>query len=503
MGTNKVVKRLEDGVSSVLQEYKLTSGASFIVAVSGGSDSLALLFSMYRLRNKLGLNLHGAHLNHGLRGKNSESDAEFVAQVFQNLGIDFTSERIDVLGYRKHHRLSLEDACRQVRYKFLVHVAEKQQTENIALGHNSNDQAETVLMHIIRGSGLTGIRGMDLMTFHAVDGVKVRLVRPLLQSSKEDTLDYCKELGLKPRRDESNLSVEPSRNRVRIELLPLLEQFNPAVRNALTRLSQNAAQGVEYIENQMDTSWGRTVHKTKDYISLKKDEFNQLDPAIQSYLLRRAVSLMKGDLNDIKKSHLENMADLMTGPAGRILHLPKGIRFSMGYNEGIITQIQDNNCPFPILNGEHQLNIPGETLVCGWKITATLAATGSPQFLPRTSPIDEYLSNHHKNSVSDPVLDHHTAELIAYFRYEKVGPKLSIRARRPGDRFQPLGMSGQKKIQDFMVDAKIPQKWRGRVPLVTSPKGIVWIAGWRIANWAQPKTEDSKSLKLRLVRKIE
>ena len=506
MDMDKAVTQLDRHVSSALLGWGLTGGAHLVVAVSGGPDSLALLFSLFRLKGELGLDLHGAHLDHGLRGEASEADAQFVAQMFRRLGIDFTSERADVPTYRKSRRLSLEEAARQVRYDFLARVAAERRADAIALGHTSDDQAETVLMHIMRGSGLTGLRGMDPSTFRTINAVKVRLVRPLLRSSRGDTVGYCRALGLKPRLDESNLSTEHNRNRVRIELLPVLEQYNPAVRDALIRLSRSAAEGVEYLDSRLDALWQEAVRQGEGYIALKKDVFNRLEPAMQAHLLRRAVTRVKGDLNELKQVHVDDMARLMDGPAGRILHLPGGVRFSVGYAEGAIALFEGDACPLPPLNGEHQLNIPGETLVCGWRVTATLVATSPSEAFGRPLIDGEPLSKQHRNegngetAGADLALGYGASRLAAHLRYEAVGRSLSLRSRRPGDRFQPLGMAGQKKLQDFMVDAKIPRQWRDRVPLVISPRGVVWVAGWRIADWARLGTEDSAGLELRLVR---
>jgi tRNA(Ile)-lysidine synthase len=504
METDRAVAQLDRQVKRALQEWGLTGGALLVVAVSGGADSLALLFALCHLKRELGLELHGAHLDHGLRGDASEADARFVAETFRRLGIDLTSERADVPAFRKSHRLSLEAAAREVRYDFLARVAGEQRAGAIALGHTSDDQAETVLMHIIRGSGLTGLRGMEPSTVRNINGMEVRLVRPLLRSSRADTVDYCRALGLKPRLDESNLSKEQSRNRIRIELLPLLERYNPAVRDALIRLSRITAKEVDYLNGRLDGVWHDAVREEGGYVALRKDVFNRLEPALQAHLLRRAVVRVKGDLNEIKQIHVDDMARLMDGPAGRALHLPGGLRFSVGYAEATVALIESDLCPLPPLDGEQQLNIPGETLVRGWRVTATLMARSPAETFGRPSRDGEPLPQQHRSGGEeettgiDPASGYRPAELTAHLRYEAVGDRLSLRARRPGDRFQPLGMSGQKKLQDFMVDARIPRQWRDRVPLVISPRGIAWVAGWRIADWARVGKEDEVRLELRL-----
>ena len=474
-----------------------------MVAVSGGPDSLTLLFALYHLQGELRLNLHGAHLDHGLRGEASEADASFVAETFCTLGIGFTSERADVPNFQKRHRLSMEEAAREVRYAFLARVAGEQRSDAIALGHTSDDQAETVLMNILRGSALTGLRGMEPSARRIIGGADVLLVRPLLRTSKEDTSRYCRALDLEPRQDQSNLSTQPRRNRIRMELLPMLEEYNPAVREALIRLSHSAAQQVAYLDRSVDRIWQEAVRNEQDQVTLKKDIFHRLDPAIQAHMLLRAISKVKGDLKEIQQSHIEDMVQLMGGAAGRTLHLPQGIRFSVGYAEATVSAFESDHCPLLPLEGEHPLNIPGETLVRGWRVTATMAEQRPQEAVAHGDgrvglPLSE---DSHGERVNDQnqALEYGPDGLRALFSEEAMGSLLSMRARRPGDRFQPLGMTGQKSLKDFMVDSKIPRGWRDRVPLVVSRRGIAWVVGWRIADWAKVRVEEAGLLELMLV----
>ena len=292
MRTDRAVSRLERHVSRALQAGDVTQHSALIVAVSGGPDSLALLHALCRLKSGLGLELHGAHLDHALRGEESADDARFVAETFRLLGLAHTSERADVRAFQKRHRLSLEEAARRVRYDFLARVAREQGAGAVALGHTSDDQAETVLMNIIRGSGLAGLRGMETAARHTIGGQDILLLRPLLHSTRKDTLDYCSALGLRPRVDRTNLSTALRRNRVRLELLPALEQYNPAVRDALIRLSRSAAQEVAHLDGMVDGVWQRAVRQSDGYVAVSKDAALRLDPALRAHLLRQAVRLV-------------------------------------------------------------------------------------------------------------------------------------------------------------------------------------------------------------------
>ena len=498
MHTDKAVAWLDRQMKKALQQHGLTGGKTLVVAVSGGPDSLALLFALCRLKGELGLELHGAHLDHGLRGDASEADARFVSSVFHKQGVAFTTERADVPSFQRTHRLSPEEAAREVRYGFLAQVASERRADAIALGHTSDDQAETVLMNIMRGSGLTGLRGMEPTTRRTFAEGEVLLVRPLLSASREDTLSYCRALGLEPRLDLSNQSTELRRNRVRLELLPLLEEYNPAIREALIRLSRSAAEEVAHLDSLVDGIWHEAVRREREYVSLKKDVLGRLSTALQAHLLRRAVAEVKGDLNELEQTHIDDMVRLVGGPAGRTLDLPGGIRFSTGYAEATVATARHDPCPLPALEGEHPLAVPGETLVCGWRVSASVVEQSTPE--PRSPRAAAAAIG---EAVHDPSMaDYDRREeygpdgLRACMSHDVLGGGLRVRARRPGDRFQPLGMSGQKKLQDFMVDAKIPRQWRGRVPLVVSLKGIAWVAGWRIADWAKVKDGEFSQLEL-------
>ena len=503
MKADRGVAQLDRQVREALQECGLTWGSTLVVAVSGGPDSLAMLYALCNIKGEFGLKLHGAHLDHGLRGDASAADAEFVAETFSRLGIGLTRERADVASFQKMHRLSTEEAAREVRYAFLARVASECRADSVALGHTSDDQAETVLMHIIRGSGLIGLRGMEPCTRRTIGGREVLLVRPLLRISRKITSEYCRALNLEPRRDESNLSTDIMRNRIRIKLLPVLEEYNPAVREALIRLSRSAADEMEHLDREVDRIWSEAVRQEGGAVALNKEAVLGLAPALQTHLLRRAVATVKGDLREIDRNHIDDMARLMNRPAGRSIHLPSGIRFSVGYAEATITTPETQLCPLPELDGEHPLIIPGKSQVNGWQVTATLVEQGpggasGHRTRPEGPPGGEDVYPEDSADVGTSKW-YGPDGMVANLGHHAVGDRLWVRARRPGDRLQPLGMSGPKKLQDFMVDAKIPRQWRDRVPLVLSPKGIAWVVGWRIADWARVDRGEQRVLDLRFL----
>lgn len=476
-----VVDRVHREVEAALRG-PAAGASSLVVAVSGGPDSMALLHALLHLRDRLGLSLRGAHLDHGLRGDAGAADAAFVAEAFSAAGVPCEVETADVAAYRATHRLSPEQAAREVRYSFLARVCREHGADAVALGHTSDDQVETVLMHIVRGSGLTGLRGMAVCSSRPVGGAAVRLFRPLLGLPRSDTEAYCRALDLRPRMDESNRSPDFTRNRVRTELLPLLEELNPSIRDAVLRLSTAAARDLAYLDEEADRVWEEAAAAGEDRVTLDRRAVARLAPALGTHLLRRAVGAVKGDLDGIYMRHVDDITELLGGPAGRTIDLPGGLRFHVGYDEAIVARADADLCPLPRIEGEHTLAVPGETRVGGWVVTARLV----------DRPTDDALR------LSSDGRGEATGSHVARMSPSVLGEGIVLRARRPGDRFHPLGAPGSKKLKDFMVDAKVPAAWRDRVPLVVTPRGIAWVTGWRIADWCRVAPEDSRVVEISL-----
>jgi tRNA(Ile)-lysidine synthase len=470
---------LTERVLRFIQEHRLVTGRqNLVVAVSGGPDSVCLLHLLVELREKLNASLHVAHLNHQLRGAESEADAQYVADLARKLDLPATIEQRDVKAYQAQQRLSLEEAAREVRYTFLAQVAESIGTDQVAVGHTVDDHIETILMHLIRGSGIRGLRGLQPSSqWKSPLGHRLTVIRPLLAVSREETTNYCQQHQLKPRIDTSNLSLSPLRNRIRQQLIPLLQSYNPQVREALLRTARIAADDLAFLDKEVARLWDKVAREQGKAIILDKERFLELPFALQRHLLRTATEKLLGNLKDIEARHIEEVMAALNKPAGKRISLPEGLIFSIEYDKYLLGQDPANLSPFPVLEAEFALKIPGKTPLPGWQAVAKI--------------IDQEKMKGKDNGFT------------AYFDLDKAGRQLTVRTRQPGDRFQPLGINTPKKLNEFMIDAKIPQLWRRRIPIVCSPRHILWVVGWRIDERVKVTENTRMVLRLEMVRSME
>jgi tRNA(Ile)-lysidine synthase len=331
---------LVERVFGFIRQRDLVSGEKLLlVGVSGGPDSVCLLHLLVKLKERLGIGLHVAHLNHMLRGMESEADARYVSEIAERLGIGVTLEQRDVKSYQSEHCLSLEEAAREVRYQFFAEVAGSMGTDRIALGHTADDQAETILMRLVRGSGVYGLQGMQPLTqWESLADTRMTVVRPLLEVSRGEVEIYCQQHDLKPRRDSSNLSSSYFRNRIRNELMPLLQSYNPRINEALLRTAGSLTVDFSFLEQQVSQIWDKAVKEEGETIILNSKELIPLHPALQRYLLREAVRRLLGNLKDIEWRHIESMVAALSMRAGKRLNLPRGLTFYVEREEFRITK---------------------------------------------------------------------------------------------------------------------------------------------------------------------
>ena len=434
----------------ITQHQMIQPKDTALIGVSGGVDSLALLYALHALRHKLDCQLHVAHLDHAFR-EDSAGDAAYVTDQANQLGIPISRARIDVPQLMREQKLSAEVAARRARYQFYECVSDRIGATKIALGHHRDDQAETVLMNLLRGAGTSGLKGI----LPVREG---KFIRPLLTFSRKEIEDFVVQLGLQPRRDATNYQLNHLRNRIRLELIPFLERaYNSNIQNALNQTAELLQAESDYLETLAHDTFQacRVESCTPDTVVLDRDLFREYHLALRRRILRLAIAEILGEVRDLYFNHFESMLNLIDGEApNRTLHLPNSGEFRRAYNYIFIQKSASRHPSF-----EYEVAVPGHTPLP--QLDAEMIAT-----------VVEGPMNYTADKFPD-------GKFQAAFDLDRLQLPLSLRQRRDGDRFQPFGMRGTKKLKDFLIDVKIPRQERGRVPVLMSGDEIIWVVGYR------------------------
>ena len=490
----------EEAVARAVESNGLwPAGATVVVAVSGGADSLCLLGTLLALRSAprpgTSVPLVGdivvATLDHGLRGAAGAADARWVCELAANLNLRCFSEEVDTRAWARARHLSLEDAARRLRYAFLRRVASEVGAARICLGHTLDDQAETVILRLLRGSGLDGLAGMRPL--------RDDLARPLLGLTHAQAVAYCAARGWLPREDLTNRDERYLRNRVRRRLLPLLEAYNPNVRRTLARNAAFIADDLAALESATDGAWAVVVEREeRDQVVMRLSSLREQPVALRRRILRRAAQHLvasasaedaAAEANGLEARHIALIERFLAeGQTGGALTLPGSLRVALGYDTLSVAHMaetahrpDDAASVAEAPGGAWRLPIPGaiDLPALGWRLAAALITT-PPGFegdalppIPRAEPL-----THAGGSAAS-----HRAELRVYLDADCLASDaLTVRTWRPGDRMRPLGMASAKKLQDIFSDAKVPRGERRRLPIVCSGERIIWAAGVRIAD---------------------
>ena len=455
-------------------------GDSVLMAVSGGPDSVALAHVLLNLSVEYFLRPAIAHLNHCLRGPDADRDAEFVSALARQLGVPIYAQKKDVRALQRHRRLSLEEAGRRGRYDFFDAVSAKHGFNKIALGHHSDDQAELVLMNLLRGSGPLGLSGIAPVR-------EGKIVRPLIRLRRSEIIQYLAEKKIPHVTDTSNTDPAFMRNKIRHQLIPELQTaYNPRIVETLNRLGEIMRAEDQWLDDALDPVLKQCVSwRTDQKISLALSEFNHLARAVKRRILRKAILWVKKDLRRITLLHIDAILHLVEkGRVSGRLNLPDGLLVERNIDE--LTVVKSNN-----VEKRHDDKVLNTALS---DYQYTICTTGT--FLIKEAGVSITLSEIAADDL--PELKE-TGTHIGYFDLDRLQFPLLARNFRPGDRFSPLGVNGTQKVKSYFINQKIPGPQRRKCPLLLSGGNIIWIAGHRIDNAVKVRPQTRRILKAELL----
>lgn len=437
----------EKSVLSTIREHTMiSSGERVIVAVSGGPDSVCLLEILFQLREMLNVCLIVAHLDHGLRPGEDERETEFVEKLARRLGLSFTHERAAQLA--NAHGASLEERAREMRYRFFERVLNEHHAQRVALGHNMNDQAETVFMNILRGAGSAGLSGMPPVRENLY-------IRPLIRTNRDGVLAYLKEKGLSYMMDSSNLEKKYLRNRIRLELMPSLLTYQPRLIEHLDDLAFLCREENRFMEQEAEKCLQGMISRPSDRtLDISLDAFTGLPSPLQYRVIRGAIKRAKGNLRRVDLAHIRAIIELINNRKPQVgINLPDHV---------VVKKIYDRlrfSCAEEMQTADFSYSIKGAGMIHIGEVNMTIAC--------------EELSREGFTGRSQ-------SDWQCFLDLEALRWPLKVRNFRAGDKFMPLGLNGFKKLKDVFIEQRIPREERKRIPILESHGDIAWVCGIRI-----------------------
>ncbi|MCX8118499.1 MAG: tRNA lysidine(34) synthetase TilS [Desulfobacterota bacterium] len=460
-----------------IDRYRLIEkGDRLIVGVSAGVDSMVLLHLLNDLREELSLSLIVAHINHGLRPDESPREAELVQEVARRLHLPFEYETFDVKTFRTLHKVSLQEAARRLRFRFFSELLKKYGGGKIALGHQADDQVETFLLRLMRGSGLTGLKGMLPLREKGV-------IRPLLEIWKWEIEAYAGEMRIPYLTDSSNLKEDYLRNWIRLRLIPLLARgdllhFKKAILKTIHHLGEED----RFIEGESERVFRQIVRTEEGRACFRFSDFRSLHPALQWRVLKQAVERVREEGDGVEEDWSEVgllLGRLKMSRPSFSLQLSGGLLFERRYD---LIELK-RGLPHPIPPFETELSVPGTTYI------QEIATEISAEVLPWPK--------------AEPIATHPNGN-VALLDFDRIRLPLRVRNLWPGDRFQPLGAKGSQKLKEFFIDHKVPRIDRQAIPLlITGDHAIAWVGGHRIDERFKVSPETKKVLRLTLIKRSE
>jgi len=455
-----------ENIETILRvQCGLVKDRPILAGVSGGPDSLCLL-SVLR---KAGYRVIVAHFNHKLR-PDSDADANIVEQAAGRFNFASVVESGDVHAFAEAEKLSIEEAGRILRYRFLMEQARRVKAQAVAVGHTADDQVETVLMHFLRGAGLAGLKGMTHRTIIHTFDVEIPIVRPLLDTWREETVVYCAANGLRPRHDPSNASLDFFRNRLRHLLIPALESYNPRFREVIWRTSRSLAGDHEIVAQALDEAWKKCiVQENADFVAFDSSKLTKYTFGLQRNLIRRAIERIHPHNLDIGFTALERAGHFVNTATHAHARLDLAGDLHL-LHEGLLVYVVAGDATLPV---ERWPQMPDESSTISLKIPGSIKLSGGWKLNCERWNIAS-LAMEQARSNNDP--------FHVWLDAKGISDALELRVRQEGDRFEPLGMDGHAmKISDFFINVKLPQRARDRWPLLCMGEKVVWVPGYRPA----------------------
>ena len=475
----------ENKIADFVNEKKLFEGSSkLLLAVSGGADSMALLYAMKALKagRIFGSDLHCAHINHLLRARQAESDEDFVVEQANRLKLAVTARRINVREFARNNKLSIETAARNLRLRSLLDIAGANNCSHIVMGHQKDDNAETILHRMLRGTGFRGLAG--IWPIRKFDD-KVWFVRPLLCVTRSEIIDYLNEKGLKWCEDRTNTDCKYTRNYIRHRLLPVIQKDNSgSLVEQLFRLSESARTFYDMICEYVNDIRPNVAEQRDGKMVFNLKFFSLQPKPVKVELIRRSLADIGCGEKDLTRQHYQRILKLAaTNVTGRTIELPGGFVVRREYGDLIFVQCGRVGLAPPAskqtLHAKDTpgtvLKVPGKTNFDKYLIEAEILDAGGREF-------EDFKAT--------------KTSFIEYFDLDKIKLPLTIRFRRPGDKFIPLGQKNEKKLSKFLTDQRIPYDIRRNILVITDSEKIIWL--WPVRMTEQAKLTDNTSKILQL-----
>jgi len=440
----------------------LQKGDKVIAALSGGADSVALLDALCSFKDEYSLEIYALHVHHGIRGEEADEDCAFCMELCNKMGVEFFIKQYDIPELTEELGMSEEEAGRYARYEAFDELCVLLGADKIAVAHNMNDNAETVIMNLSRGTGMKGLCG--------ISPVRDNIIRPLIDVSRDEIEKYLAERNITYRTDSTNLEDDYTRNRIRHNVLPLLEnEVNEGAVSNIVKTAKMLSEEEDFIESYAKECYEKCIlSESEDKIELDAEKFLSVHSAIKKRMARIAFEKLSGRMKDVTNQHIESIVDIFEGETGRSISLPYAIKAEKSYNTLILKKISEEMSDFCYVLGEEETYIKE----CGIYVSVSEKVSEN---------VDEY----------------------RYFDSEKIGKEFFVRNRRDGDRLTINKDGRSKKIKDILIDLKIPREEREKTPVIGTEKGVLWLYPYRhcSVSAADKECENKVYINIRRVQK--